>query len=98
MSGTTITLHITMQPDAPHTHAAILNLLRDGLRPSQISMKRLRDMAGRYWQWYGDSASDLHDLNMTPVTQRESKAISKVLTRLYGDDSGWIHYEDYDDD
>jgi hypothetical protein len=55
-------------------------------------------MAGRYWQWYGDSASDLHDLSMTPVTQRESKAISKVLTRLYGDDSGWIHYEDYDDD
>jgi len=98
MRGTTITITLRMTPDDLHTHAAILNLLRDGLRPSQISMKRLRDTAHDYWFMYGMNTVDLHDLNMTPVTQRESKAVSKVLTRLFGDDSGWVHYEDYDDD
>lgn len=97
MSGTIITLRVRMTPDDFHTHAAILHLLRDGMRPSQISMKRLRDAARGYWFMYGMNAGDLHDVNMTPVTQRESKAISKVLTRLFGDDSGWVHYEDYDD-
>lgn len=98
MNGTTITLRVRMTPDDFHTHAGILSLLRDGMRPSQISMKRLREAVGGYWFMYGMNAGDLHDLSMTPVTQRESKAISKVLTRLFGDGSGWIHYEDYDDD